>query len=66
VFGIAIYFLSPARWHGFVRTLCALIQVAMALCLLLFAWLYYVISNGIDTFLKKETGATPMKRSRLF
>ncbi len=48
VFGVATYRLSPAQWHGFIRTFSALLQVTVELCLMLYAWLHYVISHGID------------------
>jgi len=49
LFCTALCVWMPRSWPLWVRALLALAQTVGAFFLLIFAWLYYVLSNGIDT-----------------
>lgn len=49
VLAIAAYLLMPRYWSIGLRLLLALIQALLALVVVVIGWLYYVLSNGIDT-----------------
>ena len=49
VFGVALYCALPGKWAVWKKSILTLLQIAIAFSLLLWAMLYYVVSNGIDT-----------------
>jgi hypothetical protein len=46
---VALCLAMPRSWAIWIRALLALVQTIPAFFLMVFAWLYYVLSNGIDT-----------------
>ena len=49
LFAIAIFLLMPRTWATWIRVLLAIVQAALAFIFMIAGWLYYVLSNGIDT-----------------
>lgn len=47
--GIAVFIWMPRSWAVWLRFVLSLLQVGLAYAILTFSWLYYVLSNGIDT-----------------
>jgi len=46
---IAFLYWMPRSWALWIRIILAVLQVVLAYFATVFAWLYYVLSNGIDT-----------------
>jgi hypothetical protein len=46
---VALFLWMPRTWAIWVRALLAIVQAGLALMLMVVGWLYYVLSNGIDT-----------------
>ena len=46
---IGLFVWMPRSWPVWLRGSLAILQTAAAFVLMLFGWLYYVLSNGIDT-----------------
>ena len=49
LFFIALCMWMPRSWPLWGRALLAIVQTVVAFFLLVFSWLYYILSNGIDT-----------------
>jgi hypothetical protein len=46
---ITLIFWMPRAWNIRIRIVLAILQVIAGWFLMIFSWLYYVLTNGIDT-----------------
>lgn len=47
--GVTVFYYIPSSWSIWIKFLLALIQVAVAYFIVWSVWIYYVLSNNIDT-----------------
>ena len=45
---VALFFWMPRSWPNWLKALLTIVQAVLAFFLMIGAWLYYVIENGID------------------
>ena len=46
---VALFLWMPRTWAVWIRALLATVQTGLAFVIMFVGWLYYVLTNGIDT-----------------